>query len=183
MTVEKTLMTAEDLLRLPTDACRYELLDGELIEMSPANGRHNKIMGRITVLLTNYTDLGALGDVLPGDTGFVLRRNPDRVRAPDVCFIAANRLPPEGIPPAFLEIVPDLVVEIVSPSDSAAMVQQKTEEWLQAGVRLVWTVYPETRTVVASQNLEATRIYHETDTLSGEPVLPDFSVLVAALFA
>lgn len=182
MTVEKTLMTAEDLLRLPDDGCRYELLDGELLEMSPAGFRHNRILVEIAFYLRSHVRSANIGAISAGDTGVVLRRNPDRVRAPDICFIAAHRVPKGDASVGFLEIVPDLVVEIVSPSDTATQVQQKTEEWLQAGARLVWTVYPETRTVV-SQTIETIRLLHDTDTLTGEPVLPGFSVPVAALFA
>jgi len=85
------------------------------------------------------------------------------------------------LPEGFIEVVPDLIVEIVSPSDRAGAVQQKTDEWLRAGARLVWTVYPETRTVVA-QTSDATQAYREGDTLTGEPVLPGFAAPVAALF-
>jgi len=180
MTVEKRLVTAEDLLCLPTDM-RCELLDGEVVELSPAGGRHNDVMGVLTALLWTYVKTARLGKVLPGDTGIILRRNPDRVRAPDICFIAQDRLPADGVPEGFLEIVPDLIVEIVSPSDRARDVQQKTDEWLRAGARLVWTIYPETRTVVA-QTATGTQSYREHDTLTAVPVLPDFTVPVAMLF-
>jgi Uma2 family endonuclease len=183
MTVEKALMTAEELFWLPSGTCRHELLDGVLVTLPLSGARHGYLLGRIAVLLIRHVDTRDRGVVLAGETGIVLRRNPDRVRAPDVCFVAADRLPPEDVPDWFLELMPDLIVEIVSPSDTAAGVQQKTEEWLQAGVRLVWTVYPETRTVAVSQNVESNRILDDSDTLTGEPVLPEFSVPVAALFA
>lgn len=183
MTTERTLLTAEELFRLPSGCGRYELIHGELREMSPAGGRHNQIIGTSTHLLITHVEANKLGVVLAGDTGIFLARNPDHIRAPDVCFIAAERLPAGGVPSGFLEIVPDLVVEVVSPGDTAAEVQAKTEEWLRAGARLVWTLYPETRSVAAATSLAETRIYHEGELLSGEPVLPDFSVPVAALFA
>ena len=82
-----------------------------------------------------------------------------------------------------LDLIPDFVVEVVSPSDSAADVQQKTEEWLQAGVRLVWALYPKTRSVVASRSLEAIRVYVENETIDAEPVLPGFACRVADLFS
>ena len=88
MTTEKALLTAEDLLRLQDDQHRYELLDRELLEMSPAGGRHGNVMARVTSPLTAFVDTHDLGEVSCGDPGIILRRHPDRVRAPDVCFIA-----------------------------------------------------------------------------------------------
>jgi len=180
VTIEKTLTTAEDLLCLPSDL-RCELLDGEVVELAPAGLRHNTIITNIAPHLGGYAKVGLLGRVFSGDTGIILARNPDRVRAPDLCFIARERLPTGAVPEGFTEIVPDLIVEVISPSDRAGDVQQKADEWLRAGARLVWTVYPETRTVVA-QTSDATRTYREGDTLTGEPVLPGFAVRVAALF-
>ena len=104
MTTEKVLLTAEDLLRLQDDQHRYELLDGELVELSLAGGRHGKVMARITSPLTVFVDTHGLGEVLCGDPGIILRRNPDRVRAPDVCFIARDRVPAGGLPSGYLEI-------------------------------------------------------------------------------
>jgi Uma2 family endonuclease len=182
MTVGKTLLTAEELLQLPSGDGRYELLHGELVEMSPANGRHNEIITEVAFYLRNHVRPRRLGKVLTGDTGIILARNPDHVRAPDICFISAARVPRGPMAPRFVEIVPDLVVEIVSPGDSAAKVHQKTEEWLQAGAQLVWTLYPETRSIAVSDAAAGTRVYHDGETLHGEPVLPGFAVPVAALF-
>jgi len=92
MTIQKTLVTAEDLLRLPGDL-RCELLDGEVVELAPAGLRHNVVLGRLTYLLLSYVDGLDLGVVSSGDTGIVLARNPDRVRAPDICFIAGSGCP------------------------------------------------------------------------------------------
>ncbi len=92
-------------------------------------------------------------------------------------------MPAQGLPRGYLEVVPDLIVEVISPGDSAAEVQEKIEEWLRAGARLVWAVYPDTRSVVAYQSLAAVRVYTEADILDGEPVLPGFTCPVARLFA
>ncbi len=183
MTASKTLTTAEDLLRMPSDCGRYELIHGKLVEMSPAGARHNKVMGKVTFQLLRHVEPLGLGEVLPGDTGVILARNPDHVLATDVCFISAARVPEGDTPAGYLEIVPDLVVEVVSPGDSAAKVRQKTEEWLQAGARLVWTFYPVTRTVAVSETATGTRVYSEAEMLNGEPVLPGFSVSVSAFFS
>src|SRR5487761_1855071 len=154
MTTEKTLSTAEDLLKLPDDGKLYELLDGELVEMSPPGGTLGKAMAKISQLLLNHVEGPGLGEVLCGDPGIILLRYPDRVRAPDVCFIARERVPAGGISAKYLEVVPDFVIEIVSPDDRASEVQEKIEEWLRAGARLVWAVYPQTRSVVAYRGLE-----------------------------
>jgi Uma2 family endonuclease len=175
-------MTADELWALPGNGCRRELLDGELVEMPPAGAEHGYVEGNVYYQLQTYVQPLELGRVLVGEPGVILRRGPDRVRAPDVCFIARERIPAEGLPKTFLEFVPDLIVEVVSPGDTAAEVQQKIEEWLQAGARLVWAVYPNTRSVVAYRGLDDIRVYAEGDTLNGVPVLPGFTCPVASLF-
>src|SRR5207253_529773 len=124
-----------------------------------------------------------LGLFLVGDPGVVLGRDPDRVRAPDACFIAAERALEARRPTGFLQSIPDFVVEVVSPGDTAAEIQEKVEEWLRAGVRLVWAMYPNTRSVFAFRGLDSARVYVESDTIDGAPVLPDFTCRVADLFA
>ena len=183
MATEQRLLTAEDLFKLPDDGYRYELLDGELVKMAPPGGEHGLVLFDVTLPLGNYVTAHDLGAVLVGGPGIVLRRNPDRVRAPDLCFIARDRIPAGGLPRGYLEVIPDLVVEVISPGDRAAEVQEKVEEWLTAGVRLVWALYPRTRSVAAYQSLTVVRVYTESDVLDGAPVLPGFSWPVASLFA
>jgi Uma2 family endonuclease len=181
-TPKKRLITAEELLVMPDDGKFYELLDGVLLEMSPPGGMHSLITGKVFSALEAHARERNLGFVLVGDPGIVLRRNPDRVRAPDVCFIAASRLP-GGVPSAYLDVVPDLIVEIVSPSDRASQVEQKIEEWIGAGAGLVWAIYPDTRSIVAYQNLEHVGVYNDGETITGLPVLPDFATPVSSFFA
>lgn len=183
MAIAKALMTAEELLKLPDDGRRYELLDGELVEMAPAGWEHGRVAARAAHRLLGHVEAQQLGEVVSGDPGIILRRNPDRVRAPDVCFVARDRLPREGVLKGYVDIVPDLVVEVISPNDTAAEVQQKIEEWLSAGARLVWAMYPDTRSVVAYRGLADVRVYTESDTLDAAPVLPDFTCPVASLFS
>jgi Uma2 family endonuclease len=182
MATEQKLMTVEDLHNLPPTDMRTELIDGVLVEMSPAGGVHGRIVSTISVHLWLFVRPQRLGEILSGDPGVILGRNPDRVRAPDVCFVSAERLPHDGIPRGFLEFVPDLIVEVVSPDDRAREIRQKTREWLDAGARVVWTVYPDTREVVVSRSNAEARPYQATDTLDAEPVLHGFSVTVADLF-
>lgn len=182
MTSPKTLFTADDLWRLPSDGKRYELVRGELVEMPPAGARHGNVAINLGTLLNAYVRAGDLGKVFAAETAFVLQRHPDTVRAPDAAFVSKERLPSGDLPEGFLEVVPDLVVEVVSPSDTAVDVQRKVEDWLHAGVRLVWVIYPGTRSVAVYRSLADIRLLTEADTLEGDSVLPGFSCLVAELF-
>lgn len=183
MTTPRTLLTAGDLAAMPDDGRRFELLDGQLVEVAPSNPVHNWILVNLVAPLAVYVRAGRLGFLMGGDTGIYLRRNPDRVRAPDVCFFAASKFP-EGRPPSsYTDIIPDFVVEIVSPSATAADVQQKIEEWLAAGVGLVWAVYPTTRSIAVYRGLADVRVCQESEILDGDPVFPEFTLPVAGLFS
>ena len=132
----KKLFTAEELLRLPTDGLRLELVKGKLYEMPPAGARHGNVAIRIASRLNAHVETAELGQVFAAETGFVLRRDPDTVRAPDAAFVSRDRLPQGELPVGLLELAPDLVVEVVSPSDSRREVREKAESWLLGGVRL-----------------------------------------------
>ena len=104
-------MTAKELAERPSGDGRRELLDGEVVEMSPAGGKQNGAIAELTYALMAFTKAHGLGIVLASDTGIFLCRNPDRVRAPDLCYIAKERIPAGGILSGYLDIVPDLVNE------------------------------------------------------------------------
>ena len=178
----RTLITADELLQMPDDGKRYELIEGELIEMAPAGGRHSNIGVRIAVLLFQHVDKSNLGELFGADCGFFLRHDPDTVRAPDAAFITKERIPSEGIPSGFVDTIPDLVVEVVSPSDRTGQVQAKTEQWIEHGVKLVWVAYPERRSITVYRSLSEVHVLHEGDTLTGDPVLPGFSCPVTEIF-
>lgn len=182
MSTQKLLFTADDLWRLSKEGKRYELVKGELIEMAPTGARHGRVAIRIGSRLNSYVEQQDLGEVFAAETGFRLERGPDKVRAPDVAFVAKGRLPPGELPAGFLDIVPDLVVEVVSPGDTANYIQAKVEDWLRSGVRLAWVFYPDTRSVASYGSLNEVRILTESDQLQGDPVLPGFSCLVKDLF-
>jgi Uma2 family endonuclease len=178
----RTLVTADELLRMPDDGKRYELIEGELIKMAPAGYRHTNIGARILGILFQHTEKNDLGELMNSDGGVFLQRDPDTVRVPDVGFITKERLPPGDGPSGFIDIVPDLVVEVVSPSDRAGQVQAKIEQWIEHGVKLVWLVYPEERSIMVYRSLSEFLVLHEGDTLTGDPVLPEFSCPVAEIF-
>jgi Uma2 family endonuclease len=174
------LVTVEDLANLPSDL-RYELIDGVVIEVPPANARHGHIAVKIAGRLDGHATANHLGLVFV-EVGFILRRNPDRMRAPDVAFVRADRIPPGGVPETFWEVAPDLVVEVISPNDTPTEIRTKVREWIEAGVRLVWVVYPGNRTVEVLRSLQLRQILTADDTIDGSDVLPGFSCQVAEFF-
>jgi Uma2 family endonuclease len=182
MSTPKTSYTAEDLMGISSQGKRFELVKGELIEMPPTGGRHGRVASRIDYRLRGYVEERALGEVFAAETGFRLVRNPDTVRAPDVAFVSKERLPSEEQLIGFPDLVPDLVVEVVSPSDSAAQVQAKVEDWLRSGVRLVWVAYPDTRSVAVYRALDEIAVVGPGDVLEGGPVLRGFSCPVSDIF-
>jgi Uma2 family endonuclease len=182
MAARKSLVTADELLRMPDDGRRYELLDGVLVEVSPPGERHGAVTGNIYHLLRTHVDAHGPGRVLT-EIGIYLGRNPDRVRAPDVCFIAGEYIPAGAAPVGFRDRVPDLIVEVVSPFDRPGEVEQKVAEWLRAGARLVWAVYPESRSVRVHRGGEPVQVLTEADTIDAEPVLPGFRAAVRDFFA
>ena len=182
MTEAKSRMTAEELLRLPNDGKRRELVEGEIREMAPAGARHGNAAATLTILLGQHVRTNRLGAVLAAETGFRICRNPDTVRAPDVSFVARDRVLSEGIPEGYWDIAPDLVAEVVFPNDTAAEVQSKVQMWLRVGVRLVWVGYPDTRSVVVYESLKEISTLTAEDTLGGGAVVPGFGCRVAEIF-
>ena len=178
----KKLFTAEELLCLPTGGRRLELVKGKVYETAPAGGRHGHTTMKISVPLTLHVWSHDLGHVFTAETGFILHRDPDTVRAPDVSFVSMTRLRLDNIPDGYIDLAPDLVVEVVSPGDSRQEVREKVEEWLRAGVRLVWVIFPITRTATVYRSLEDVIHLTEADYLEGEAVAPGFSCRVGDLF-
>lgn len=180
---EKVLLTANDLWQLPDDGQRHELVAGKLTHMPPTGFLHGTVAGNFSRLLGEYTTKHDLGVICVAETGFRLQRDPDTVRAPDVGFVSKERILAQGKPEKFWEGAPDLAVEVVSPSDRFDDVVEKVEEYLAAGVRLVWVALPRTKSIsVYHPNGEA-KIVREDDELSGEDVLPGFVCPVKHIFA
>ena len=182
MHVKKTLLTAEELLRLPDTGGRLELVEGELYEMPPAGGMHGGVAMTIGALLTSYIRANRLGRAFAAETGFILAREPDTVRAPDASFVSNARLPQGELPFGYLELAPDLAIEVTSPSDSAREVRDKADSWLAAGTSQVWVISPQHRTVTVHRAGELASVIDESGTLRGGDLLPGFEVSVAELF-
>src|SRR5262245_21215054 len=147
MATTEKLLTAEEFERLPDDGKRYELIDGELREMAPTVNWHGEVETNLTTLLHTHSRSHVLGRVSCGEVLYIVRRNPDRVRAADIAFIRQERVAPLEARQHILEVIPDLVVEILSQSDTVAEISDKIDDWLQAGVQMLWVVDPYRRTV------------------------------------
>ena len=175
-------MTADELFKLPKDEARGELIQGVFYPAMPTGGRHGEIEARLAWRLLNVVQPSGRGRVMTGDPGIVLERGPDTVRAPDVAYFSPERLPPETDITRFLDAVPDLAVEIVSPSNRPSEIREKAEMWTSFGARLVWVVWPETMTVDVYRPEESVVTLGAEDTLTGEDVLPEFSCPVREVF-
>ena len=183
MTMTKTkLLTAADLLRLYSEGVRGELIRGELCETMPSGQEHGEIAAHLCYLLISFVKPRRLGRVMASDAGVWLERDPDTVREPDVAFFAADKMPPGERVSGYAEAVPNLVVEIASPRDSAREVRDKAQMWLSFGVRIVWVVYPDARAVELHTVDGGRRMLAESDTLDGGDVLPGFSCRVGDIF-
>jgi Uma2 family endonuclease len=178
----RTLMTAEELLALPDDFMRHELIEGELTTKPLAGYEHGRVTFRVVGMLSQFLAKNPLGDAFAAGTGFRIGSDPDTVRASDVAFVSRERVPEVRALRGFGRGAPDFAVEVISPDGSYAEVDLKVEQWLGAGTRLVWVVSPRTRKVVVhTPGGSVTRA--GSDTLEGGEVLPGFSCTVEEIFA
>jgi Uma2 family endonuclease len=181
-TTQTKLLTADDLLRLDGQGVRGELIRGVLCETMSTGHEHGKIVTALVIELGKFVQPRRLGTLVASDSGVWLERDPDTVREPDIAFTSVEKIPLDARIPGYAEVVPDLVVEVHSPSDSLREVHDKARMWLSHGVRLVWVVHPETRTVdVHRPNGDAATL-GENDSLDGMDVLPGFSCAVRTVF-
>jgi Uma2 family endonuclease len=179
MTTQATkLITAEELFEMG-DIGRCELIDGEIVRMSPSGAEHGNVAMNLGAILRQFVKAQGLGRVFAAETGFKLA--PRRVRAPDVAFVRAERLA-AGIPKKFFDGPPDLAVEVVSPSDAWHEVEAKVEDWLARGARSCWVVDPKTRLVVVYHPDGRGARLDQGGIITDEEILPGFSVPVAEVF-
>ena len=176
------LLTADDLLRLSGQGVRGELIRGVLCETMPAGIEHGEIVLRLGAALLHYIRPQRLGRLAASDSGVWLERDPDTVREPDIAYFSAEKIPLDARVPGYAEVVPDLVVEIASPGDSRTEVNEKALMWLSFGVRLVWVVHPDTRTIDAHRTNHPVTTLRAADALDGLDVLPGFTCKVRDVF-
>jgi Uma2 family endonuclease len=180
--IVKQLMTAEELWMMPeVPGKRFELVEGEIVEVSGAGAVHNLIVRLLARLLDEYLLRDDLGVVHTDGTGYVLRRHPDQVRIPDVSFVRWERVPETGVPTGFYPIPPDLAVEVVSPDDRAREVREKAKDYVAAGVNQVWILWPDEQSITVLSTDSAQELGPDNE-LDGGGLLPGFQVRVADLF-
>ncbi|MYC31863.1 MAG: Uma2 family endonuclease [Chloroflexi bacterium] len=184
MTTAKKLMTAEELLMLPDDGKRHELVKGELIEMPPPGLMHGLVVDAFGWLLGSFIRLNDLPFISTSEAGIFIEREPDTVLAADFALISRERIP-EPLPDRgyVFGLVPSLVVEVLSPDYPASVANAKTQMWLDAGVRLVLTAHIADKTIVAHRDDGTVQRFGVNDTVTGAPVLPGFTCAVADIFA
>jgi len=178
-----TKMTAEELLRMPDDGFRYELVRGELVKMPPAGEEHGDIAMRMAGPLWNYVEANKLGRVYIAEPGFLIASNPDTVRAPDVAFVSQKQI--EEVRPGrgYRRGAPDLAVEVISPSDTYTEVEDKVHDWLDAGTLMVIVVNPRRQTVTVYRSRTDIVILTKDEVLEGQDVVPGWTLPIADLFA
>jgi Uma2 family endonuclease len=161
---------------------RAELVKGEVREVPMPFPKHGKICSRIGRFLDEYAETHACGHVMTNDSFVQTRSNPDTVRGPDICYYSYERLPKGKVPEGFLPVVPDLVVEVKSPSDGWGELFVKVGEYLQAGIRVVIILDSPTATASVYRPDELQQIFHNSDVVVVPDVLPGFSVPLSRLF-
>lgn len=183
--LERPKITPAELLERP-DRDQYELINGELVERN-MGWQSSRIGSKLLALLETYVAEHNLGWVNGADAAYqcyedALPEDPDRIRKPDVSFIRLDRLPPEDEPEGYCQIVPDLVAEVVSPHDTIYELSLKIEEYRKAGVKLIWVVVPNTKTVTIHRLNGSMSELHDADELTGEEVVPGFCCSIADIF-
>lgn len=184
MTTRAKPITAQELLHMPDDGLRYELVKGELRRMPPPAGEgHGYVAGEMLGELRNYVKANNLGRVYAAETGFQIAADPDTVRATDAAFVRRERVEEAGRVRGYRSGAPDLAVAVTSPSDTHAQVMEKALGWLDAGCRMVLVADPKQRTVTVYRSRENIRILTGSDAIDGADVVPGWSLPVADLFA
>jgi len=175
-------VTADELLAMPDDGYRYELVEGELRRMSPAGDEHGQVGMELAIPLGSHVKKNELGKLYLTETGFLIRTNPDTVRAPDIAFVRMERIKQTPGIKGYRVGAPDLAVEVVSPGDTVNEVEDKVAEWLEGGARMVWVVSPKLHTVTVYRSLTDIVTLTAKDKLDGGEVVPGFQISVTEIF-
>ncbi|MEO6810196.1 MAG: Uma2 family endonuclease [Isosphaeraceae bacterium] len=181
MVESRTLVTPDDLLAMP-DGKNYELVDGVLVERN-MSALSSLVAGELLTRVNVYCKTNDLGWVFGADCGYQCFPGfPKKVRRPDVSFIRQSRMTVAQLADGFVSIAPDLAVEVVSPNDLVYKLAEKIQEYLDAGVPLIWIIYPSTRSVHVHRSDGTIALVRAGQDLDGETVLPGFRCRVADLF-
>lgn len=168
-----TLMTAEQLFELSPRLPRAELIEGELREMTPSGAEHGLVSLELMGELREFLKRNPVGRAF-GEVGFVICRNPDTVLVPDGAFVASVRLAQTGVPSGLYDGAPELVLEVISPTDRPKQYEEKAQIWLAAGARLVWLIHPRKRTATIYRPGLTPVTISADEHLTGEDVVPGF---------
>ena len=178
---KESLVTGDELARIP-NLGRCELVRGRIVHAAPTFREHGSVEGNFFRTIDSFVKPRKLGKVLVGEVGIYTGRDPDTIRGADVAFLSNERYARCRRKRGFLTVAPDLVVEVRSESESWAKLEEKVGEYLACGVRLVWVADPGTSAVRAYRSLEDFREFGASDVLTGDEVIPGFSVPVSRLF-
>lgn len=177
------LMTAAEFGNLPDPGHPQELVRGVIVNMPPPKSRHGQVCGRVTYLLMTYAEQHQLGHVLSNDSGVITEQNPDTVRGADVCFYGYKKVPPGPLPSVYLDVPPDTVFEVLSPSDRWPDVHQKIAEYLHLGVSAVYVLDPKTSQVHAYFSDSPGQVLTVDDEFVGVGPLTGLRIPVERFFA
>jgi Uma2 family endonuclease len=181
-TTSTAQMTADELMQLPRDGFRYELINGELEKMPPPGHPHGRITLRLSIPLGQFVWDHGLGEVFAADTGFKLSANPDTVLAPDLAFITKQRFDEGREIEGYWPGPPDLAVEVLGPGDRPGQVNKKISRWFSFGTKQVWIVDPKHETVTVYRSASNTEMFSGSDYLESQDLLPGFRISVDQIF-
>jgi Uma2 family endonuclease len=181
-TAAETLLTADDFRRLANDGTPRELVRGKVVRMNLPAPRHGQICVKIVRILSRHLDARDIGHLVSNDSGVVTEKSPDTVRGVDVAFYSYGRVPRGPFPEGYLSVVPELVFEVLSPSDRWREVRSKAMEYLDAGVTSVCVVDPDRQEVHAYNNEVPDRVFKADEELTLPEVLSEFRTRVRSIF-
>ena len=182
MSTRKTLLTADEFFRLYSHLeSKYELVDGEVVEMAPVNERHGNIAFKISGAFYVYSRTRGVGTG-GVETGYRVSQNPDTVRGPDISFNLTSRDVGVYERMGFVPGAPDIAVEVLSPSNTASEMERKVREYLEAGSHRVWLVYPAPPRVIIHHSDGVTQTFAGDDVITDEELLPGFSLPLSEIF-
>ena len=181
-TTSTALMTAEELIQLPDDGFRYELINGELEKMPPPGHPHGRIILRLSIPLGQFVWDHDLGEVFAADTGFKLTSDPDTVLAPDFAFVTSQHFREGSKTEGYWPGPPDLAVEVLSPHDRPGKVNKKISRWFSFGTKQVWIVDPKRSSVMVYRSESDITTFSGSDYLEAQDLFPGFRISLERIF-
>lgn len=174
-------ITGEMLFQMNNNS-NTELIKGEIISMTPTGYLHGYVESNIVTILKNFVQKHNLGQVFSGEVGLYTTRNPDTIRGADVIFISHQRLA-QSTSKSYLDVAPELIVEVISLNDRWNDIINKLEEYFNIGTNVVWLADPQKKQIYVYKSVTDVKHLTQEEYLSGDDILPNFSILVGKLFA